>query len=453
MENNWGKGEILAIKVGIISLGCSKNLVDSEVMLGLLKESGFEITSDEKNADILIINTCAFIEDARDESIDTIFNSIKIGKKHKTKIIVTGCLAQKYGEDLENLFKSNINAILGTGDFHNIVQACKSALNGGKFKKISKTSTYIYDHYTPRLTSTPSHFAYVKIAEGCDNCCSYCVIPQLRGQYRSRSIESILAEVNRLFKSGVKETVLIAQDTTYYGKDLNDNTDLVSLLKKIISYSETPWIRVLYAHPEHITDEFIELMAKEDRICSYVDIPVQHISDDILKKMGRSLTGKEIRKLFDKIRSKIPDVTLRTSIMVGFPGETDKHFSELMQFIEDTKFDHIGVFAYSPEKGTIAETMSDQVPEAIKQDRMTQIAELHKSISDQKRRSLIGRKFKAIVDYVDEASNQSYARTQGQAPEIDDIVIINNIAKKGEFVTVEIMGTTNIYDLVGKVVG
>ncbi|MGB9595917.1 MAG: 30S ribosomal protein S12 methylthiotransferase RimO [Candidatus Poribacteria bacterium] len=442
----------MAIKVGIISLGCSKNLVDSEVMLGLLKENGFEITSDEKNADILIINTCAFIEDARNESLATISDSIKIGKKHKSKIIITGCLAQRYSEDLEKLFKSNVNAILGTGDFHNIIQACKSALSGGKFKKISETSSYIYDHHTPRLISTPSHFAYVKIAEGCDNCCSYCVIPQLRGQYRSRAIESVLAEVNGFFKSGVKEAILIAQDTTYYGKDLNDNTDLVSLLKKLISYSKIPWIRVLYAHPEHITDGFVELMAGEERICSYIDIPIQHISDDILRKMGRGLSGKEIRKLLDKIRSKIHDVTLRTSVMVGFPGETDKHFSELIEFLKDTKFDHLGVFVYSPEKGTIAETLADQVPQAVKQDRMAQIAELHSSISDKKRRSLIGSKFKAIVDYVDKSCNQSYARTQGQSPEIDDVVIIDGIANEGEFVTVEIIGTSNIYDLIGKVV-
>jgi len=443
----------LAIKVGIISLGCPKNLVDSEVMLGLLKENGFEITSNENDADILIINTCAFIEDARKESLDAISESVKISKRQKSKIIVTGCLSQRYSKLLEKQFRSNIHAILGAGDFYDIVQACKSALNGEKFRKISEPSTYIYDHKTPRLTSTPSHFAYVKIAEGCDNCCSYCVIPQIRGQYRSRSIESILAEINGLFKSGVKEAILIAQDTTYYGKDLNDNTDLVSLLKSLISYSEIPWIRVLYAHPEHITDDFIELMAKEERICSYIDLPIQHISDDILKKMGRGSTGKEIRKLLNKIRDKIPDVTLRTSLMVGFPSETDEHFSELIEFIKDIKFDHIGVFAYSPEEGTVAETMTDQVPESIKQDRLTQIAELHASISDEKRRSLIGRKLKAIIDDTDKSRNQSYARTQGQAPEIDDIVIIDGIAKKGEFATVEIIGTSNIYDLVGKVVG
>ncbi len=442
----------MAIKVGIISLGCSKNLVDSEVMLGLLKENGFEITSDEKSADILIVNTCAFIKDARNESLDTISESIKIGKKRKSKIIVTGCLAQKYSEDLEKLFKSNISAILGAGDFHNIVQACKSVLNGKKFRKLSETSTYLYDHNTPRLISTPSHFAYVKIAEGCDNCCSYCVIPQIRGRYRSRNIESVLAEVNSLFRSGVKEVILIAQDTTYYGKDFDVNTNLSSLLENLINYSEIPWIRVLYAHPEHITDDFIEIVAKEDRICSYIDIPVQHISNEILKKMGRSLTGEKIRGLLDKIRDKIPNVTLRTSIMVGFPGETDEDFSDLMKFIEDVKFDHIGVFSYSPEEGTMAKTMANQVPENVKQDRIAQIADLHRSISDEKRRSLIGSKFKALVDYVDESLGRSYARTQGQAPEIDDIVIIDDITKKGEFVTLEIIGTSDTYDLIGKVV-
>jgi ribosomal protein S12 methylthiotransferase len=445
----------------MISLGCSKNLVDSEVMLGLLKENGFEITPDEKNADILIVNTCAFIEDARNESMDAITGSIKVGKKQKSKIIVTGCLAQRNANLLEKRFHGKIHAILGTGDFYEIVEACKSALNGEKFTKVSQTSSYIYDHRTPRLIATPSHFAYIKIAEGCDNCCAYCVIPQIRGQYRSRSIESILAEVDSFVRSGVKEAVLIAQDTTYYGKEQNNGTDLASLLKRLISSSEIPWIRILYAHPEHVSDEFIKLMAEEERICSYIDIPIQHIHDDILKKMGRGTTGKEIRELLDKIRDTIPDITLRTSLMVGFPGETDKHFSDLMDFVEDIRFDHIGVFAYSPEEGTVAESMSDQVPESVKQDRLSQLAELHTEISSEKRLELIGNKMKVIVDAVDESCEQALGRTQGQAPEIDDIVIlvpsgdgrkIDGNIKKGGFAQIEIVDTINIYDLVGRII-
>jgi ribosomal protein S12 methylthiotransferase len=430
-------------------LGCSKNLVDSEVMLGLLRENGFDITPDEKKADILIVNTCAFIDDARDESMDTIVESIKSGKKRNRKIVVTGCLAQRYSDLLEKKFAGKIHAILGTGDFSEIVEACKSALAGKHFSKVSESSSYIYDHLTPRLLATPSHFAYVKIAEGCDNCCSYCVIPQIRGHYRSRTVESILAEVNSLVESGVKEAILIAQDTTYYGKDLN-GTDLPLLLKQLV-LSEISWIRILYAHPEHISDSFIKLMAEEDKVCSYVDLPVQHINDDILRRMGRKTTGIEIRKLIDKIRNTVPEVTLRTSLMVGFPGETDEQFNELMDFVNDVRFDHLGVFTYSAEEGTGAAGMSHQVPESVKQERMSQIAELHEQIADEKRRSLIGQEMTVLIDQVDEANSQAVGRTQGQAPDIDDVVLVNGKVKNGEFINAEITDTVDVYDLIGEV--
>jgi ribosomal protein S12 methylthiotransferase len=435
----------------MISLGCSKNLVDSEVMLGLLSQNGFEITSDERKADILIINTCAFIDDAREESMDAIIDSIKSGKKRNRKLIVTGCLAQRYSDLLEKKFNDKIHSILGTGDFIGILEACKSALEGKHFSRISETSSYIYDHLTPRLRATPSHFAYVKIAEGCDNCCSYCVIPQIRGQFRSRPIESILAEVNSLVESGVKEAIFIAQDTSYYGKDLTDGTDLTSLLKRLISSSDISWIRILYAHPEHVSDEFINLMAEEDRICSYIDLPVQHINDDILKRMGRMTTGTEIRKLIDKIRRAIPEVTLRTSLMVGFPGETDEQFDELMKFVKDVQFDHLGVFAYSPEEGTTAINMMSQIPELVKQERLDQLAGLHEQIADEKRRNLIGREMTVLVDQADEINSQGIGRTQGQAPDIDDVVYISDVnTKSGEFIKVEIVDTLNVYDLLSR---
>jgi ribosomal protein S12 methylthiotransferase len=442
----------LAIKVGLISLGCSKNLVDSEVMLGLLKENGFEITASEKNADILIINTCAFIEDARNESIDTVSESIRSKNKSK-KIIVTGCLSQRYGENLKKYFKGKIDSIIGAADFYNIVDACKAVMEGKWFSQISESPSYIYDHLSSRIRSTPSHFAYVKIAEGCDNECSYCVIPQIRGQYRSRPIASIIAEVNNLVQSGIKEIILIAQDTTYYGKDLNDGTNLTLLLKNILSSTDAEWIRILYVHPDHINDELFELISKEKRICSYIDIPIQHISNDILKNMGRIAKGEEIRNIIKKIRNIIPDVTLRTSLMVGFPGETDRHFEELIEFVKETQFDHLGVFAYSAEEGTRAFNIKDQVPETIKQKRMNQIAELHENIVEEKRRSLIGQEAIAIVDEIDEENQQAFGRTQGQAPDIDDIVIIvgENI-KTGEFVKVEILDTINIYDLIGEII-
>jgi ribosomal protein S12 methylthiotransferase len=443
----------LAIKVGIISLGCFKNLVDSEVMLGSLKENGFELTSDEKNADILIINTCAFVEDARDESMDAIVKSIKSGKKRNQKIIVTGCLSQRYSDILKKKFSGKIHATLGAGDFHSIVEACQTVMNGKWFSQVSESPTYIYDHLTPRLRATPSHYAYVKIAEGCDNCCSYCVIPQIRGQYRSRPVDSIVAEVNSLVQSGVKEIILIAQDTTYYGKDIKDGTDLTLLLNSLLSSSDAKWIRTLYAHPDHISDDLIKLIANEERICSYIDLPIQHISDDILKSMGRMATGKEIRNIIKKIREIIPDVTLRTSLMVGFPGETEKHFNELMEFVEETCFNHLGVFVYSPEEDTKASNMLKQVSESVKQERMNQIAELHERIADEKRRELIGHEMIVLVDEVDKDNDQSVGRTQGQAPDIDDSVFIDNgDVKPGEFTRVEIIDTVNIYDLIGGII-
>jgi len=443
----------LAIKVGLISLGCSKNLVDSEVMLGLLSKNGFEITPNEKNADILIINTCAFVQDARNESTNVISESIKLGKKSKRKIIVTGCLSQRYGDMLKSEFKDRIHSILGAGDFHNIVEACNAVMDGKWFSQVSESPDYVYDHLTSRLIATPRHIAYVKIAEGCDNCCSYCLIPQLRGKYRSRNVDSIVAEVNSLSQKGTKEIILIAQDTTYYGKDLGDGTDLKLLLNKLISSSDAQWIRTLYTHPDHINDEILKLIASEERICSYIDLPIQHISDDILKNMERIANGEEIRSLIKKIRDIIPDVTLRTSLMVGFPGETDEHFDELMKFVDETHFDHLGVFVYSSEEGTKAFDMAEQVPESVKHDRMTQLAELHEQIVTEKRRELIGREMIVLVDEVDEDNDQAIGRTQGQAPDIDDIVFIDSgDVGSGDFIKVEIMETVNIYDMIGGIV-
>jgi len=375
----------------MISLGCSKNLVDSEVMLGLLKENGYEITPDEKDADILIVNTCAFIDSAKQESMDTINQLIRSNGKRSKKIIVAGCLAQRYGKQLEEQLGSKIHALMGAGDFHHILDACEAVLNGKRtFNRVSQTPAYLYDHSTPRLRATPPHFAYVKIAEGCNNCCSYCVIPQVRGRYRSRTEESVVAEVSSLVQSGVREVNLIAQDTTYYGQDLGGGVNLTSLLSKLIYIPDLQWIRILYGHPAHISDELLTLMAEEEKICSYIDLPIQHINHEILMKMGRRTTQSQIRALISKIRSIIPDVTLRTSLIVGFPGETEQQFKELMQFVEEAQFDHLGVFAYSAEEGAKASDMPDQVPESIKEERLDRIAELHELIATEKRQRLIG---------------------------------------------------------------
>ncbi|MGQ9608205.1 MAG: 30S ribosomal protein S12 methylthiotransferase RimO [bacterium] len=440
----------MVVRVGMISLGCSKNLVDSEVMLGLLAENGFEITPEEKEADILIINTCAFIESAKQESMEAIIQATK--DKRKKKIIVAGCLAQRYADMIKLKMNGKIHAIVGTGDFQDIVEICKFILNDKEpLICVTKKPKYLYDYFTPRLLTTPKHYAYLKIAEGCDNCCSYCVIPQIRGNYRSRTPESIINEAKALSKSGVKELILIAQDTTYYGNDIDE--DIVGLLKNLVKLPDVRWIRVLYTHPDHITEDFIKLIADEEKICSYIDIPFQHINDNILKSMGRETTKEKIYRLIEKIKNTIPNVTIRTSLMVGFPGETEEQFEELVQFIKDVQFDHLGVFEYSAEEGTYAYSIENQVPEVVKNERLDIIAELHESIAEKKRKDMIGKNRTVLIDYVDTETDSAIGRTEGQSPEIDDIIyVIDSSVSSGEFVDVEILGTYEIYDLIGKVV-
>ena len=435
----------------MISLGCTKNLVDSEVMLGLLKEKGYEITPHEEQADILIVNTCAFIDAAKQESMDTILQLVDSNNNHRRKIIVTGCLAQRYSRQLKEELKDEIHALVGAGDFHHIIDACEAVLAGeNSFHQVSAFPSYLYQHNTPRLRTTPAHLAYVKIAEGCDNRCSYCVIPQVRGKYRSRSMESVIAEVNSLTQSGVKEVNLIAQDTTYYGREQEKDERLSSLLEQLVRIPGIGWIRVLYGHPAHISDEFLALMASEEKICSYMDVPVQHIHDDVLKTMGRRTSQTQIYDLISKIRDTIPEVTLRTSLIVGFPGETEQHFNALMQFVEQIQFDHLGVFAYSAEEGTKAADMLCHVPDSVKEERVDQIAQLHQQIAASKRKDLVGQRELVLVDA---GGEQAVGRTQGQAPEIDDVVYITDgNVKGGEFLELEIIDTCGPYDLIGRIV-
>ena len=441
----------MAVQIGMISLGCTKNLVDSEVMLGLLNEKGYKITPHEDQADILIVNTCAFIDAAKQESMDAILQLVESNSDHHRKIIVTGCLAQRYGDQLKEELKGEIHAFVGTGDFHHIIDACESVLaEGNPFHEISGLPSYLYQHNTPRLRTTPDHLAYVKIAEGCDNSCSYCVIPQVRGSYRSRPIESVVAEVNSLAQSGVKEVTLIAQDTTYYGREQKKSEQLSSLLRQLVQIPGIGWIRTLYGHPSHITHEFLTLMASDKKICSYMDVPVQHIHDDILRKMGRQTSQAQILDLIRNIRSTIPNVTLRTSLIVGFPGETEEHFNALMQFVEQAQFDHMGVFPYSAEEGTKAANIPNPVPDLVKEERVAQIAQLHERIAETKRRNLVGQKELVLVDV---GGDEAAGRTQGQAPEIDDVVYITGESVKGgEFLEVEIIDTCGPYDLIGKII-
>ena len=445
-------------KVGLISLGCPKNLVDSEVMLGLLQKGGYELTSDEQEADILIINTCAFIESAKTESIDTI---IECGERvNHQKIVVTGCLAQRYSNELAKALPE-VNAFVGTGEFHKIVDICDSLVTSKKDKNgtqkpriLVSSPQYLYDHLTPRILSTPKHYAYLKIAEGCDNMCSFCTIPQMRGVHRSRSLDSLLAEAYHLAEVGVRELVLISQDSTSYGIDLTGKQLLPKLLKKLTGIDGINWIRVLYAYPTLVDEELLEVMVTEEKVCKYLDIPIQHIHDDILRRMIRKTTSAQLREKLALIKHKVPDVTLRSTVIVGFPGETEEHFKTLLDFIKEVEFDHLGVFAYSREEGTPAARMKEQLPEEVKQERVERLIEIQGKIAFPKRQSYIGKEMTILLDAFDETDCVMYARTEGQAPEIDDVVYINpphsgEIAI-GEFVPVKIVGTCD-YDFIGEV--
>ena len=497
--NSVDFGSLNTKKVALISLGCPKNLVDSEVMLGLLQQGGYELTSDEQKADILIINTCAFIESAKQESINTI---VEFGDRaNHQKIVVTGCLAQRYSDELAGALPE-VSAFIGTGEFHKIVSVCDLLMEGargykgkearwqegtGASKKQEKPRSlilvssprYLYDHLTPRVLSTPKHYAYLKIAEGCDNVCSFCTIPQLRGVHRSRSLDSLLAEAYYLAELGVRELVLISQDSTSYGVDLTGKQQLPKLLKKLTLIDGIKWIRVLYAYPTLVDEELLETMVTEKKVCKYLDIPIQHIHDDMLRRMIRKTTSAQSRAKIALIKHKVPDITLRSTVIVGFPGETEEHFKTLLDFIKEVEFDHLGVFAYSREEGTPAARMKEQLPEEVKQERVERLVEIQKKIAFQKRQSYIGKEMIVLLDGFDENSCVTYARTEGQAPEIDDVVYISSPTEIraswvprfsgevsptkvghpaaypgkipiGEFVSVRIMETYE-YDFVGEV--
>jgi len=424
-------------RVSAISLGCPKNLVDTEVMLGLLKNAGYEITFNE-DAEILIINTCAFIKPAVDESKAI----IQDGLKKSQKIIVAGCMVQRYGNKLLQEFP-NIAYLIAPGEIYKICKILKLPQ-----KIYLSTPGFIYSHKTPRVLTTLNFTAYIKIAEGCSNCCSYCLIPKLRGKFRSRKIESIVKEVEELSSVGVKEIILIAQDTTSYGIDIYGTPKLAELLKELVKIEPIKWIRIMYTHPNYLTDEVISIISEEEKICSYIDIPLQHIDDKILKRMNRPLPSKQIRELIKKIKVLIPNIALRTSVMVGFPGETEEEFKKLVDFVEETEFDRLGVFKYSKEEGTLAYSMPNQIPESIKEERLCQIMELQQKISSKKLKNKVGEKMEVVIEKVEDGV--TYARSKYDAPEIDGLVIIpGEIGKIGEFVKIEVIDSTE-YDLIAK---
>lgn len=434
--------------------------MDSEVMMGALREKGYEIVSDITASDIAIANTCAFIEDAKVESIDTIFSLVNLKKKNKIKgIIVAGCLPQRYKAKLKKELKE-VDGFIGTGDLERIDDIIKDILSAKRSPRkrrrphiVSKKPTFLYNHLSPRHLITPAHYAYIKIQEGCSNRCSYCVIPDLRGALRSRHIDSVLEEARRLIATGgISELNIVGQDTTYYGYDLYKKPRIAELLRAVARLDTSKWVRLLYTHPAHYTDELIETVRDEENICKYLDMPVQHISDRVLKKMKRNTTASSMRSLIQRIRKDIPGVAIRTTVLVGFPGETEEDFKELLGFIEEIRFERLGAFIYSNEEGSPSFRYKKQVPEKIRSQRFDAVMSLQQKLSERYNSSLINKKIKVLIDEQDEKNKDLYiGRTQYDAPSVDGEVFVKSSGlKPGDFVEVNITDTME-YDLVGEI--
>lgn len=445
------------MKIGVVSLGCPKNLVDSETMLGLIHEENYEITNDPSEAEIIIVNTCGFIESAKEESINTILQMAEYKKSGSCKyIIVTGCLSQRYAEELFNELPE-ADAIAGVEVYDEIGSIIKRVMNGERFIMLERSKPdVIYtskETFLPRILTTPSYTAYLKIAEGCDNCCSYCAIPKIRGPYRSKPMEQVLKEAKALADNGVKELIVVAQDTTRYGEDLPGGKLLLAdLLKELNKIESLKWIRVMYCYPNNFTDELIETFASLDKVCKYVDLPLQHASNRLLASMNRYDTREEVETLLAKLRKRIPGIVIRTTFIVGFPGETDADFEELKEFVEQQRFENAGVFAYSQEEGTVAGAMPNQIPDEIKQERYHELMALQAQISEEIHKDTEGQTLEVLIEGIEEdGSGLHYGRSYREAPDIDGLVFIENPGdiKPGCFVKVNILqGFT--YESVGE---
>ena len=429
--------------LGYISLGCAKNLVDTEVMLGALQDNGYEITEELEKAEIIIINTCTFIEKAKEESINTILEAGQYKQYGDCKgLIVAGCLSQQYQEELFTEIPE-IDALIGTGSWNRIMEAVE-AIQQGQRICIMDSMTNMYDEGMPRMMTTPDYSAYVKISEGCNNGCTFCIIPKVRGVYRSRSIESIEREVQQLAEAGVKEVVLIAQDTTYYGADLNNGTPLLSeLLKRLAKIDGIEWIRMLYLYPKHFSDELLETIMTEPKVCKYIDMPLQHINNTVLQRMNRKDTRENIVDLLHKIRNRSEHITLRTSLIVGFPGETEEQFQELAEFVKDIRFDNMGVFTYSQEDGTPAGMMKDQIPEEVKEERYHTLMAIQAQVSEEHNRDLEGTIHQGLIEAIDEVEPGKFlarGRLQMQAPDVDGNMYVEDVTglSEGDIVTVKV---------------
>ncbi len=445
------------MKIGVVSLGCPKNLVDSETMLGLIHEENYEITNDPSEAEIIIVNTCGFIESAKEESINTILQMAEYKKSGSCKyIIVTGCLSQRYAEELFNELPE-ADVIAGVEVYDEIGSIIKRVMNGERFIMLERSKPdVIYtskETFLPRILTTPSYTAYLKIAEGCDNCCSYCAIPKIRGPYRSKPMEQVLKEAKALAANGVKELIVVAQDTTRYGEDLPGGKLLLAdLLKELNKIESLKWIRVMYCYPNNFTDELIETFASLDKVCKYVDLPLQHASNRLLASMNRYDTREEVETLLAKLRKRIPGIVIRTTFIVGFPGETDADFEELKEFVEQQRFENAGVFAYSQEEGTVAGAMPNQIPDEIKQERYHELMALQAQISEEIHKDTEGQTLEVLVEGIEEdGSGLHYGRSYREAPDIDGLVFIENPGdiKPGCFIKVNILqGFT--YESVGE---
>lgn len=440
------------MKLFFISLGCDKNLVDSEYMLGLLAADGIAITNEEAEADVIVINTCCFIGDAKEESIQTILEMAEYKKNGNLKgLIVTGCLAERYREEIKSELPE-VDAVLGTNSYNEIVEAAHQVMQGSRYEKFHALNE-LCAFKSDRMLTTGGHYAYLKIAEGCDKRCTYCIIPKIRGNYRSVPMEELVSQAEKLAASGIKELVLVAQETTLYGVDLYGKKSLDRLLDKLNQITGIFWIRILYCYPEEIDDALIDAILRNEKVCHYLDMPIQHASDYILKRMGRKTSCSDLVRIINKLREKIPDICIRTTLICGFPGETEAMHEELMQFVNDMEFDRLGAFSYSPEEGTLAETYPEQVEEETKLCRREDVMELQQEISFDKNEMWMGKELWAFIEGKVADENAYVGRTYRDAPGVDGYVFINTDEElmTGDFVKVKITGAYE-YDLTGEIV-
>lgn len=446
------------MNVLFISLGCDKNLVDTEVMLGILAAKGHQMTDDETQADIVVVNTCCFIHDAKEESIQSILEMAELKKGGRLKaLIVTGCLAQRYqSEILEEI--PEVDAVLGTTSYEEIGKVIEgilseSPMERGDAKLTMKDIDYLPEVDTRRLVTTGGHFAYLKIAEGCDKHCTYCIIPKIRGNFRSVPMEHLIEEAEQLAEEGVKELILVAQETTLYGVDIYGEKKLPELLRRLSAISGLRWIRILYCYPEEITEELIQVIKEEPKVCHYLDLPIQHANDEILKRMGRRTSKQQLEDIIGRLREEIPDITLRTTLITGFPGETQEQHEELLDFVDEMEFDRLGVFTYSPEEDTPAAQMPEQIQEDVKAERQAELMELQQDIVFEQAEEMIGREMLVMIEGKVADENAYVGRTYRDAPNVDGLIFVNTDEElmSGDFAKVKVIGATE-YDLIGELI-